>query len=76
MNIINIIILFTIILLIVYFSEYNENFINVTNTPGLNNGRQYPLCPQGFTRTDDQRCVQFCRGCKTGICENGFCIHV
>ena len=47
-----------------------EGFVSVTNSPGINTGGQFPNCPQGFKPTKDGKCVQFCRGCKTGVCEN------
>lgn len=53
-----------------------EEFVNVTNSPGINTGGQFPNCPQGFTPTKDGRCVQFCRGCVTGLCHNGVCSSV
>ena len=50
-----------------------ENFVNVTNTPGINSGGNFPRCPQGFKPRSDGKCVQFCRGCTTGICKDGIC---
>ena len=70
--------IFTILLLIFLigiFLKPIEDFVGVTNTPGLNLGRYYPHCPQGFTQ-DDGNCVQFCRGCKTGVCEHGECASI
>ena len=71
----NCIIMLVVIILFLYFCEYSESFINVQNTPGINTGGQYPLCPQGFKLTYDNRCIQFCRGCKTGVCRYGYCRH-
>jgi hypothetical protein len=58
--------------------SYNvETFVNVYNSPGLHQGGYYPYCPQGFyPNRQVGKCVQFCRGCKTGICDSGYCSHV
>ena len=45
----------------------------VSNSPGLYVKPNYPICSQGFYRTKDNKCRQFCRGCKTGICSEGMC---
>lgn len=70
-----------IILIVVFIClvSYNsvETFVDVYNTPGLNVGNNYPDCPQGFyPNRQYKKCVQFCRGCKTGICNSGYCSHI
>ena len=50
-----------------------EEFTSTTNSPGLHAELKSPNCPQGFFRTKDNRCKQFCRGCRTGICTDGMC---
>ena len=65
-----------IIILIGIFVKPIEDFVSVTNSPGLNRGGQHPNCPQGFKPYSNGRCVQFCRGCKTGVCNHGECIGI
>ena len=62
-----------------FFSNKNsikEEFVSTTNSPGLNTASNYPNCPQGYAPDNQKRCVQFCRGCKTGICLEGDCMGI
>ena len=54
-----------------------EGFVEVYNTPGINTGKQYPNCPQGFIPNKNlKKCEQICRNCKTGICTEGECYGI
>ena len=76
--------LLTIMILYLFICEFHillfnkiEDFVNVQNTPGINKGEQYPVCPQGFYPYKKyKKCAQLCRGCKTGICYHGYCSSV
>ena len=72
-------ILFLTILLVKKYRMYRENFLNNSFTNlGLTYNIVYPKCPQGYkpSNNETKSCVQFCRGCKTGLCENGVCTEI
>ena len=42
--------------------------------PGLQNKAPEGCCPQGYSYDYKvNKCKQICRGCKTGVCEKGWC---
>lgn len=46
----------------------------MTNSPGIYSKPPQNRCPQGYKYdTIKKRCKQFCRGCQTGTCQNGWC---
>jgi len=56
-------------------TDLMENYVDVYNTPGINRGKEFPNCPQGFYPFK-KKCIQLCRNCKTGICDGGNCYNI
>lgn len=49
-------------------------FSTITPDKTMSRMKSKPCCPQGYKYDNiKQKCKQFCRGCQTGTCNNGWC---